>query len=268
MLVTQNEIKTFNPISEHNFLLKAATPLITLITQITHTVDQKNVPALRAQVIEEIKNFERRLTSVDYPLRTIVAARYCLCTAIDEAVLSREWGGRSIWLQESLLNLFQKETWGGERFYIILDDMIKNVRENIDFLELIYYLLSLGYEGKFYGNDNRSTREEIRNRIFYNIRQTRSKPGRTLSAHWKITSYPVSNKDKKRVLMKSVIFITASILILGLYYNLRTWHMAEPTLKRLSKIATTSPVTTYMQVTGLSNNVEQKKVRGKDRNGK
>lgn len=268
MLITQNEIETFNPIAESNLLLKAATPLITLITQLTHTVDQKNVPALKAQVIEEIKNFERRLTSVDYPVRTIVAARYCLCTSIDEAVLSREWGSRSIWLQESLLNLFQKETWGGERFYIILDDMLKNVRENIDFLELVYYLLSLGYEGKFYGNENRSTREEIRNRIFYNIRQTRNKPGRTLSAHWKITNYPVSNKDKKRVLMKSLVFITVSILVLGIYYNLRTWHMAAPTLKRLSTIATTSPVTTYMQVTGLSDDMEQKTVREKHKNVK
>jgi len=245
--------------SEDNYLLKAAMPLVTLITQITHTVDQKNVPALRAQVIEEVKNFERRLTSVEYPLRTIMAARYCLCTAIDEAILSREWGVKSIWLQGSLLNLFQKETWGGERFYIIVEHALKNVKENIDFIELIYYLLSLGYEGKFHGADNRSTREEIRNRIFYNIRQTRSKPGRILSTRCKITHYPISSKDKKKALKKALIIVISSTLAIGIFYNIRTLHMASQTLDRLSKIATTSPVTTYMQVTGLSDVARGKK---------
>lgn len=233
---------------ECNALLTMATPLITLITQIRHTVDHHNVGAFRAQVVEEIKTFEKKLTGVDYPVRTIVAARYCLCTAIDEAILSRSWGAQSVWVQGSLLSLFHKETWGGERFYIILENMVRDVRKSIDFVELSYFLLSLGFEGKFHGVENRAAREEIRNRIFYHIRHARNKPERILSRSWKNSQLPKTTSEKKTKLRKFGLSTVMILVVVGGILNYKLYCVAKPTVQKLENIATVSPITSFSQL--------------------
>lgn len=230
-----------------NLLMVVTTPLLTLITQIKHTSEHHNVEKLKAQIIDEIKKFEQQLTKASYPPRLIVAARYCLCTAIDEAVLSRPWGTTSIWVQQSLLSLFHKETWGGERFYIILEEMAKDPRQNIDFLEFAYNLLSLGFEGKFYGK-NLAVREEIRNRIFYRIRYSKEKPDKTLSRRW-LDIKPVSELRQKRSKIKKIgIFTAAAIVMIGLYYNIAVYNNASTLVTKLDGIANVSPITTFSQV--------------------
>ncbi|MCK4870434.1 MAG: type IVB secretion system protein IcmH/DotU [Gammaproteobacteria bacterium] len=235
-------------VNNDNQLVKFAMPLITLITQIRHTIDHPNVPALRAQIVEEVKNFERKLTNINYPVRIIVAARYCLCTAVDEAVLGRDWGTNSAWVQGSLLSVFHKETWGGERFYVILEDMLRDIRRNIDFIELIYFLLSLGFEGKFFGGQNRAAREEIRNRIFYHIRHARTKPERNLSPRWKNIKMPRSSSEKKTKLKRVGIYTGITLLILASIFNYMVYHKADPVLNRLNSLAQVSPITVFSQV--------------------
>lgn len=235
-------------VSDQNMLVTIATPLLTLITQIKHTVDHPNVPMLKAQIVEEVKQFERKLASANYPARTIAAARYAVCTAIDEAVLSRPWGTNSIWVQESLLSLFHKETWGGERFYIILEDMLRDIRGNIDFIEFIYFLMSLGYEGKFHSDANRAAREEIRNRVFYRIRQTRMKPEKILSPHWQNTEPLTTDTDKKRRLKRAGLVTVILLVAVGLFYNIRVYEHAKPVLKQLDAVGSVSPITTFSQV--------------------
>ncbi len=240
--------KETTSMEQHNVLVDLAKPLLTLMTQIRHSNHHPNVGHLRSQLIEEMKNLERNLSEISYPIRTIVATRYCLCTAIDEAVLSHAWGTRSIWVQESLLTLFHKETWGGERFYIILEDMLNDIRQNIDFIELCYFLLSLGFEGKFHGQQQQALREEIRNRIFYRIRHTREKPEKNLSPNWQDVN-PLGTQSAKKTKWWRLETITAGLLIsMALFFNLRLSHHATPTLNKLAAIGTVSPITTFSQV--------------------
>lgn len=248
----------------NNQLAAVATPLLTLITQIRHTADHPNVPMLKAQIIEEINQFERNLQQLGYSARTIAASRYAICTAMDEAVLAHPWGTNSVWVQESLLTHFHNETWGGERFYIILEDMLRDIRGNIDFIEFIYFLLSLGYEGKFYGEENRAGREEIRNRLFYRIRQTRMKPEKTLSPAWKAPEENSNQIDRKRRLKKLSLLTLIVLLIMGGIYNWRLYDKAEPTLKALNEIGKVSPVTTFWNVTKNANTSTHKNTNTSD----
>ena len=109
----------------------------------------------------------------------IDSACYCLCAALDEAVLATSWGTQSIWTQQSLLSMFRGETWGGERFYTITDVLVKEPRKYIFVLEFIYILLSLGFEGRYYGK-GRVLRDEVRNRLFQKIRSFNSHPQKQL----------------------------------------------------------------------------------------
>jgi len=238
---------------ETNNLIKAANPLITLMSQIRYSVEQTNVSSLSALIVEEIKNFEMLLNEYDYSPKIILGSKYCLCAAIDEAVLSTSWGAKSLWAQESLLSIFHKETWGGERVYIILESMLKNTSNNIDFIELIYYLISLGFEGKFFGRENKAIREEIRHRIFYHIRQTIPKPERELAKNWRINTAIASNQNKKWHLKKITVIALSAIAFMSCYYNYQTYKYASPVIKRLSKTGKTSAVTNFIQITGLNN---------------
>lgn len=231
-----------------NPLLTAAMPLLTLISQIRHTVDHPDVTSLRSQILEEIDKTIKTIHQLGYPGEVCLAAQYCLCTAIDEAVLSHAWGSNSPWVQNSLLNIKHKETWGGENFYVILEDKLKDMRSNIDFIELIYFLLSLGYEGKLHGREKQASREEIRNRIFYRIRQARQKPDKTLSKYWQIAEPIQSTSDRKRKLKRVFLATLTFTLIFGGIYNYRLSNAATPVTHKLAAIGTTSPIATFSQV--------------------
>ncbi|MGC8015905.1 type IVB secretion system protein IcmH/DotU, partial [Salmonella enterica] len=78
----------------------------------------------------------------------IVGARYCLCTALDEAAALTPWGSRGVWSGSGLLVTFHNETWGGEKFFQLLARLSQNPREHIALLELINFCLLLGFEGR------------------------------------------------------------------------------------------------------------------------
>ncbi|OGT49451.1 MAG: hypothetical protein A3F17_02745 [Gammaproteobacteria bacterium RIFCSPHIGHO2_12_FULL_41_15] len=244
-----------NPI---NKLCRLTTPLMTLMTQIRHTEQQHNIVKLRAQIAEEIEQFQESALKEGYSQKTLLMARYCLCTAIDEAVLKQSWGKDSVWSEQTLLSLFHKETWGGERFYILLDHMAKNPKDNNDFLEFAYTLLSLGFEGKFY-EQLLTVREEIRNRIFYRIRNARTKPDRQLCQHWHDQAI-IESKTKNTTQLKRITVMSISLFMFSMIiFNSMTYSKANDVLKKLHTMATTSPVTTYLSVQEPKTLTETKK---------
>lgn len=246
MLIQQTQELQTSKIVRINSLVNMATPLLTLITYIKHTSEHPNIAKFRAQLIEEIKAFEQKLEKVKYPMRLIVAARYCLCTAIDEAVLGRPWGTQSIWVQQTLLSLFHKETWGGERFYIILEELAKEPRQHIDFLEFAYVLLSLGFEGKFFGAQL-AIREEIRNRIFYRIRYSKEKPDKKFSKQEMNSA--AETKTSRDNSIKKIGLLTIVVLTgIMLFYNIKLAENATSLINTLDDIGNVSAVTTFSQV--------------------
>src|SRR5688500_11451279 len=76
-----------------NPLVQAASPLLLLAGQLRGTLSTPEVGALRRHVLEEIRRFEERARAARIPNEVLLAARYALCAALDEAVLSTPWGG-------------------------------------------------------------------------------------------------------------------------------------------------------------------------------
>ena len=143
---TPKNINTLNP------LIIASTILLTLLIYIRNSKEKPDITVLQKKLIIEIEAFEHQLTAFKLHKKIILAARYCICAAIDEAALNTNWGATSSWAQQTLLNNFHQETWGGERFYLILETLVKLPNKHRDILEFIYLLLSLGFEGKFFTN--------------------------------------------------------------------------------------------------------------------
>ncbi|UXN05041.1 MULTISPECIES: type IVB secretion system protein IcmH/DotU [unclassified Bartonella] len=132
-----------------NKIVDCASPLIALIMRISNLGNFDDVEDLHKRCCHEIDAIELELHKFGYDRVTILAFRYCLCSVIDEAVLITPWGENSRWSQNSLLALYHQETWGGEKFFVIVDRLMDEPHRYIDIVEFLYLCMILGYEGKY-----------------------------------------------------------------------------------------------------------------------
>jgi len=181
-----------------NALVAAAAPLLELITRLRNRAQHRNVESLRERVIAEIKAFEARAVESSVAPPLVRAGRYALCATVDDVVLNTPWGSQSVWNRQSMVVTFYNEAWGGERFYEILNQLMKNPGRNLEVLELMYLCMTLGFEGQYRLIERGGAKHaEIRDGLHRTIRQQRGEYERELSPHWRgveaghrpITSY-------------------------------------------------------------------------------
>src|SRR5690242_7269435 len=82
-------------------LLAAANPLLNLIPQLRN-MPHADPAALREYLVAQVQLFEARAKQAGIRNETIIGARYCLCTALDETVAQTPWGGSGVWSKNSL----------------------------------------------------------------------------------------------------------------------------------------------------------------------
>lgn len=202
-----------------NPLVAAANPLLNLVPQIRSAVHHPNPAWLREHLAAEIRQFETRAQQAGVAPETIIGARYCLCTALDEAAALTPWGG-GVWSAHSLLVLFHNETWGGEKFFQVLDRLSQQPRQHLDLLELLYFCLALGFEGRYRVLDNgRSQLEALRQQLAQTIRSMRGEYDAALSPHWR--DLQTSEAVKRPVAPLWVCAVLALLVGVGVFVALR-----------------------------------------------
>jgi len=220
--------------SSNNPLVAAANPLLNAIPQIRHSVSHEDQAGLRQRLIDEIRRFEVRCQQAALPYEVIVGARYCLCTALDEAAALTPWGSRGVWSGSGLLVTFHNETWGGEKFFQLLARLSQNPREHIFLLEMINYCLLLGFEGRYRVMDNGRTQlETIKQRLWQMIRSVRGSYPPPLSPH-------PEDQPVMRKLWRPVVPLWACVALAGflacLFFIILNWRLGDNTSPVLAKI--------------------------------
>ncbi|CAM3417753.1 DotU family type VI secretion system protein [Paracidovorax anthurii] len=173
-------------VSGGNPLVAAANTLLNLIPQIRRMATNPDPSAFQHYLLECIRQFESRAGASGVPMETIIGARYCICTAIDEAAAQTPWGGSGVWPQYSLLVALHNETWGGEKFFQLLSKLVQTPQQHIDLIELMYFCLMLGFEGRYHVIDNgRSQLESLKSRLLQVIESTRGDRSGAMSIRWK-----------------------------------------------------------------------------------
>ena len=220
-----------------NPLEAAAAPLLSLITRLKNTSSHPDPERLRQQMIEEIKVFTVTARDRGLDEKTVFRARYVLCTTLDEVVLNTPWGRASQWSENSLLVTFHNETWGGEKFFELLDSIILDPRKNLYLLELMYLCLAFGFQGRYRMLDNgRSRLDEQRERAYNAIRTARGEFERELSPHWR-GEIKQRNPLIRYVPLWVVAAVAAALLLVA--YSLFNWllnNASDPVLTSLSSL--------------------------------
>ena len=215
------------PHASLNPLVQAAAPLLSAAPRLRAMVRHPNPAALRASLVESIQRFETTARSLGLPNEQVVAARYVLCTLLDESASSTPWGGSGAWSSQSLLVQFHNEAWGGEKVFQLLQRLAENPAQHRNLLELVYVALSLGFEGRYRVLDNgRAQLDSIRERLALKLRELSGPADRALSLQWQgIAAAPVRLRDGIPLWVMAAglaVLLLALFLVLRLTLNAQT----------------------------------------------
>jgi type VI secretion system protein ImpK len=220
-----------------NPLVSAAAPLLAVVSQIRNTMAHRDIAGLRTRLIDEMRAFEANARARGVSPEFALTARYVLCSLVDETVLSTPWGSESFWSKQGLLLTFHNETWGGEKFFLLLDKLAPDPSNNLHLLELMYICLALGFEGRYrLLQGGRAQLEDLRERLYRIIRTQRGDFERGLSPHWQ------GVQDRRNPLIRHVplwvVAAVAALLLLALYVGLsfRLNRASDPLLPALHGI--------------------------------
>jgi type VI secretion system protein ImpK len=169
-----------------NPLVQAATPLLLLAVQLRHSAHAPDVLLLREQAELQLRKFEARVREARCAPEAAMTARYVLCAALDEAVLNAPWGERSGWAQRTLLVGFHGESYGGAKFFAILERLLEDVPRHVELLELLYLCLVLGFAGRYQIEADGAVRlSAIQDDLYRRIRSQRGGVPQELSPQWR-----------------------------------------------------------------------------------
>ena len=218
-----------------NPLIAAASPLLAMISKLNKKSSALEYASLHKNLVHEIKAFECQTQNHGYRANTILAARYILCAWADEMVLNtqeKEEAPLESVLEkkakikdkskivanqknQSLLQTFQRETCGSDRFFLILERSCEDPVLYIDLLELIYLCLRFGFQGK-YKNQAQSFEDlnKITETLYQSIREERGEISKALSSYQ--PSHPPKSYMHRKLRLITVIpavFIISSFII-------------------------------------------------------
>ncbi|MDM0112098.1 type VI secretion system protein TssL, long form [Variovorax sp. J22R133] len=200
-----------------NPLLEAAQPLLRALADMPAKLEPTSVRVLHRLLEREVVSFQSLCSHAQIKHEHMVAASYSLCTALDEAANSTQWGGgqggeAGVWASQQLAAQFHGDTKGGDKFFLLVGRLAASPKEHTDLLELMYQILGVGFEGRFSTATNgRRQLETIRHRLLTLLAAARGDVPNDLSPHWKGVG-----TGKFRLLRSIPVWVTFSLLALAL----------------------------------------------------
>lgn len=223
-----------------NPLVRAANPLLDLVVPLRSLNNAPDMEALRERLVQAMQYFEAQARASKVDPETVAAARYALCTLVDETISSTPWGA-GVWNSRSLLVTFHNEAWGGEKFFLILQRLCQDPGRHIDVLELFYLCIALGLEGRYrvidQGFEQLST---LRERLLGLIRQQRGVQEQDLSPRWR--GAVTEQRSMLRLVPLWVLAAVAVVLLLTLQltYNWLLNRDSDPVFAQMGAVRVVS----------------------------
>ncbi|MBN2990784.1 type IVB secretion system protein IcmH/DotU [Pseudomonas cedrina subsp. fulgida] len=212
-----------------NTLLAAAWDLLSQVAQLKFSSGRESLQALNDQLSSGINAFEAHALHLGAQNSQVLSARYVLCSVIDEAVVTTPWGNRSDWSKRSLLSRFHNETFGGEKFFQLLERLSRDPVKHVAMLELMYLCLLLGFEGKYRVMERgRPQLEAVHDAVYRQIRHVR---GDRLPA---TTASQTKRASRPRLRIVSATWVAVCVLacLLAMYSGF-AWVLGQARMTAL-----------------------------------
>lgn len=229
-------------------LLAAANRLLMLLPSLRQTRSVPDLGALRAGLAQGVRDFAASAQQVNVAPERINAARYILCTVLDEAAADTPWGGSGTWGRHSLLAEFHNEAAGGEKVFQLMARLADKPADNRDLLELIYAAIALGFEGRYRVLPGGQTQlEAVRAKLAQLLAQASGPYPAPLAQHWQAQAL-----TQKKVPTWLPLAVTAllCVLLLGAAYAGLTYSLAgksDPVYGQIQALRLSPPVAAVAQ---------------------
>ena len=183
---THYRSKLYTPKTGVNPLVTAAQPLFSILERINLSEKPPELMALQANLAHELQAFITNAETTEHIKEIILVARYLLCATIDEiiekAYLKKGSQGIVDFNQET--PKFKKVTALQETpastelaspdiyFFQILDNAMNKPDFYLDVIELIYFCLITGFEGKYRSDPNgKQSLENLLDKLYQVIQE-------------------------------------------------------------------------------------------------
>ncbi len=203
-----------------NPIVRAATPLLLMLSQLRFAASPADVSALHREIAADVKRFHDTLAREGVASETIRIAAYALCATADDIVQNLPSDGRYLWTQNSMLSLFFGERTAGVRFFSSLDQVKANPAANRDLLELMYDCLALGFEGVHRTTaGGQAELQKIRRDVFETLRAVKPRAGEDISPRWQ--GVPVKMREARFPVPVWVVAAVLAVVLLGVFLALK-----------------------------------------------
>ena len=218
--IANGNINIYNP------LIEAAKPVFILVNAMRQTTSQLSTDSLINKFSLLINRFEEDAEKNGAKYDAIQAAKYCLCTFVDELAVRAGWADES-WSKNSLLVSFFFLSWGGERFFEIIQNLKQDPDKNIDLIEFVYLCLQFGYKGKYQVLPSGELEVDKIKRDLLSIIHTR-RPDQTakLFGHDLIVKDIVQKKQSKLSIPLWVVGVLGAVIVGGGYLGMQ-WSLGD-----------------------------------------
>jgi len=231
-----------------NPLLAVANRLLQLVPQLRQTRHVSDVSALRNTLAQGIRDFATKAQERAIPPERVMAARYVLCTVLDEAAADTPWGGSGVWGRHSLLALFHNEGSGGEKVFQLMARLAEKPQANRDLLELIYAAMVMGFEGRYRVVENgRAQLDAVRDRLAQILRKERGPYNPALALNWH--GQPSKRRQSLGWLPLAAITAVSALLLAGIYVALSSSlaGASDPVLGNIQSLRLPPPMPVVAQ---------------------
>jgi type VI secretion system protein ImpK len=225
-------------LAAQNPLLEAARPLIRAVADMPTFLSPKQARQFHTSLIQEMDVFAQLCDRARIEERDMLGARYCLCTALDEAAMQTPWGrggGKAFnWAKHDLAGALHQDRQGGSKVFLLLGQLMQRPREHLNLLEVIFRLMSVGFEGRYRHIENGHQEHELIRQAVYKAIQAQRPPVPTqLSPN----ALPQAVK-RPRALFDIPVWVTFLVLgaILLAYYGYAHYRLAQNRDAVLSEI--------------------------------
>lgn len=174
-LSTYYRSKLFNSTIGINNIVAAAHPLLSIIERLKFVDSAPEFDLIKDNLNHELNAFESKVSSFNYPVETVILARYLVAATLDES-LAKCLQRFELQCQFIAFSAISKDGTGPEqRFFEITDKALEKPTNNLDLLELSYLCLSAGFEGRYHEQvDGRQLLDDKIEQLYQAINQHRS----------------------------------------------------------------------------------------------
>jgi type VI secretion system protein ImpK len=224
-------------------LVTEAGAVLSLAASIRSGRARISMQGFHKEAVERIAAYDAAIAQI-YPEEVRLRARYAVCATIDDIAQNLPNIGQdgAEWARRSMVVQFFRENIGGERFWQLVEELLRNPMANAELIELYADCLAAGFEGKYrVQNDGRSQLQRVLASLYGALEHPRAQSGVELVPNWKGANAPLNKVGLwSKVLLAAAV---ASAILLAIFIVLRLilWTAGEDAETNVSALTPNEP---------------------------